>query len=211
MLAGPESLRSEADRLGVEFLPVEEPPAQEIAPESRAPRQPLRGQGDAIVIRDVFVGLRAATALPSVLAIVGRWQPDVIVHEGAEFAGPLAAHATGIPRARVEIGLSRSAELFLDLARNRCAKLPMHRDSMPRIFRPRRLSPSSRQAWRRENPPPSAILPGTAIRNGTWSEPRGTSGRSSMSRSAVSPAASCRWPTSSGRRRMPPRTLRARY
>jgi UDP-glucoronosyl and UDP-glucosyl transferase len=123
MLAGPEALRTQADSLGVEFIPVAEPPAHEIGAGIGRAAAAKNGEGDAIVIRDVFVRLRSATALPSILAISERWQPDVVLHEGAEFAGPLAAHATGIPHARVEIGLSRSAELFLDVAEEALAEV----------------------------------------------------------------------------------------
>ena len=52
----------------------------------------------------VFTDLEVPARLRDLVAIVDRWQPDVLVHEIAEFAGPIAATRAGIPYATSGIG-----------------------------------------------------------------------------------------------------------
>ena len=58
---------------------------------------------------DVFAGSRAARRLPDLLRIVREWQPGVVVHDLTEFAGAIAAEATGLPHAAVQIVAFRPA------------------------------------------------------------------------------------------------------
>jgi UDP:flavonoid glycosyltransferase YjiC (YdhE family) len=55
------------------------------------------------VIRDVFVGMHARTALPGMLEVVADWRPDLIVRESMELSSVLAAG--DIPVVRVGIHL----------------------------------------------------------------------------------------------------------
>lgn len=52
----------------------------------------------------VFTDLEVPTRLSDLAAICDRWQPDVLVHEIAEFAGPIAATQAGIPYVTCGIG-----------------------------------------------------------------------------------------------------------
>ena len=52
----------------------------------------------------VFTGIELPARLPELLAIADKWQPDLIVHELSEFAGPLTAEITGIPHATCGFG-----------------------------------------------------------------------------------------------------------
>ncbi len=45
----------------------------------------------------VFAGRTAIAAVPDLLAAAERWRPDLIVHEAAEYAGPLCAELLGLP------------------------------------------------------------------------------------------------------------------
>jgi UDP:flavonoid glycosyltransferase YjiC (YdhE family) len=45
----------------------------------------------------VFAGLDLAPRLTDLRAIIDKWEPDLLVHELAEFAGPLAAELAEIP------------------------------------------------------------------------------------------------------------------
>ena len=45
----------------------------------------------------LFVGVELAPRLRDLSAIIERWTPDVIVHEVAEPAAPIAATAAGLP------------------------------------------------------------------------------------------------------------------
>jgi UDP:flavonoid glycosyltransferase YjiC (YdhE family) len=52
----------------------------------------------------VFTDLEVPARLSDLVAIFDRWQPDVLVHEIAEFAGPIAAAQAGIPYATCGVG-----------------------------------------------------------------------------------------------------------
>ncbi|SFP44405.1 glycosyltransferase [Amycolatopsis arida] len=71
------------------------------------------GSGDAGTRRyahgRVF-GRIAAAALPGVTGMVGSWRPDLVVSERAEFAGPIAAAVSGVPRVELHWGAARLGE-----------------------------------------------------------------------------------------------------
>ena len=52
----------------------------------------------------VFTGIELPARLPELLTIADKWQPDLIVHELSEFAGPLTAQMTGVPHATCGYG-----------------------------------------------------------------------------------------------------------
>jgi UDP:flavonoid glycosyltransferase YjiC (YdhE family) len=51
----------------------------------------------AVFFTQLFVGVELAPRLEDLNAIIERWAPDVIVHEVAEPAAPIAATAAGLP------------------------------------------------------------------------------------------------------------------
>ena len=51
----------------------------------------------ALFFTQLFVGVELAPRLRDLSAIIERWTPDVIVHEVAEPAAPIAATAAGLP------------------------------------------------------------------------------------------------------------------
>lgn len=70
----------------------------------------------------VFVGIRAARAIPDLLAICAAWHPDLIVREMTEFGGCVVAERLGLPHAAVQVGayrpdLERSVAAALDRER----------------------------------------------------------------------------------------------
>lgn len=65
---------------------------------------------NTVVVADVFARLDARAAYPGVLNAIEAFRPDLVLHEVAEFAGPLAAERAGVPSARVGIGLAGSME-----------------------------------------------------------------------------------------------------
>jgi UDP:flavonoid glycosyltransferase YjiC (YdhE family) len=69
-------------------------PLTEIAPE----------QHRSFFFGRVFTGIELPARLPELLAIADKWQPDLIVHELSEFAGPLTAQLTGVPHATCGYG-----------------------------------------------------------------------------------------------------------
>lgn len=55
-------------------------------------------------------GRLAAGGLPGMMSLVDSWRPDLVVSERAEFAGPVAASARGIPQVEVHWGVGALAE-----------------------------------------------------------------------------------------------------
>jgi UDP:flavonoid glycosyltransferase YjiC (YdhE family) len=62
------------------------------------------------VIRDVFVGLHARTALPEMIEAVADWRPYVVVRESMELASVLAADRYDVPVVRVGIHLDSATD-----------------------------------------------------------------------------------------------------
>ena len=55
------------------------------------------------VVRDLFVGLYARTAMADLLTAVDEWRPDLIVRETMEFASAVAAVRYDVPQAFVPL------------------------------------------------------------------------------------------------------------
>jgi UDP:flavonoid glycosyltransferase YjiC (YdhE family) len=55
------------------------------------------------MVSDMFIGIYARYALPELVALCERWQPDIIVREESEFAGAIAAEHRGLPHAAVQV------------------------------------------------------------------------------------------------------------
>jgi UDP:flavonoid glycosyltransferase YjiC (YdhE family) len=60
----------------------------------------------------LFAEVGAEAMLEAVVAAVERWQPDLLVHETFEFAGPLVAAAAGIPSVHHTLSPLPGAEVF---------------------------------------------------------------------------------------------------
>lgn len=78
-------------------------------PQTRDRAVPASGPEQAASVWErVFVGIRAASAIPDLLAIGAAWRPDLIVREMTEFGGCVAAERLGLPHATVQVGAYRS-------------------------------------------------------------------------------------------------------
>ena len=73
-----------------------------------------REEQASYVFADAFARLDARAALPGMLALCRRFQPDVVLSEVCEFAGPLVAEALGL-RA-ISVGITQQAEAEAVLA-----------------------------------------------------------------------------------------------
>ena len=82
-----------------------EPPAEARAPIFARARELDNDAANRLVAAEAFVALDGGAALDDLCAIVDDWRPDLMLSETAEFAGPLAAEAAGVPVAVVSIGL----------------------------------------------------------------------------------------------------------
>lgn len=88
-------------RAGLPYVPLDEPDEEVMAPAWAKVRATPRDEQGPIVIREVFAGEFARSALPKLLEFSRNWRPDVIVRETTEYASPLAADAIGVPVAHV--------------------------------------------------------------------------------------------------------------
>ncbi|MGI9032712.1 MAG: glycosyltransferase [Acidimicrobiales bacterium] len=55
----------------------------------------------------MLAGVAAPPRADDLVPIVGRWRPDLLVHDETEFAGPIAATVAGIPYADQSVGIMR--------------------------------------------------------------------------------------------------------
>lgn len=64
------------------------------------------------MLRFGFTELRLATALPQMVDVVRQWQPDILVHDVAEYAAAPAATAAGLPHVTVGYGPRLGSDLI---------------------------------------------------------------------------------------------------
>jgi hypothetical protein len=83
-----------------------------------------------IAIGELFAGACAGAALPSLLEVIARWQPAIVLRESHEFSGIVAAEKAGVAHARIaicapgaELEIREYAAPFVD-AHRRTAGLP---------------------------------------------------------------------------------------
>jgi hypothetical protein len=103
LFAAPASTAALAARAGLRFRPVAEAPASTVD----AAFAPVWRRESSVehVVRDLFVGLYARTAMADMLTAVDDWRPDLIVRETMEFASAVAAVRYDVPQARIGIHL----------------------------------------------------------------------------------------------------------
>jgi UDP:flavonoid glycosyltransferase YjiC (YdhE family) len=103
LVAGPASVAPLVARAGLRFRPVAEAPGHVVD----AAFAPVWRREATVehVIRDLFVGLHARTAMADMLTAVDEWRPDLIVRETMEFASAVAAVRYDVPQARVGVHL----------------------------------------------------------------------------------------------------------
>jgi hypothetical protein len=61
------------------------------------------------VLGDIFARIDARAAYPGAFTACQVWRPDVVISEITEFAGPLAAEATGVPS--IAVGISQQGKV----------------------------------------------------------------------------------------------------
>lgn len=68
----------------------------------------------SLIFPRVFADLEVAARLPGLRALAGRYAPDLIVHEMAEFAGPLLAALLGLPSVNHSFGPLVAADILAE-------------------------------------------------------------------------------------------------
>ena len=109
LIAAPRGAASMVRAEGLPLWAFDDPPAAErdaifAEVHSQGPEVP----SVARVVGDVFARIDARAAFPGVLAACRAWEPDVVVSEITEFAGPMAAEVVGVPS--VCVGISQQGK-----------------------------------------------------------------------------------------------------
>jgi UDP:flavonoid glycosyltransferase YjiC (YdhE family) len=104
------------ERLGLPVHPVPVAPDEAWGPLFAQIPRLTQSEGDALIISEGFARIGGGGALPGVLAAVEELSPDVVVHEGYEFAAPIAAERHGRPLARMALGLASTEAWVAELA-----------------------------------------------------------------------------------------------
>jgi UDP:flavonoid glycosyltransferase YjiC (YdhE family) len=117
VLAGPAPTAAVAAGAGIDHAELAFPDDERLAAARRLVAERDGVEKVRAAIGDLFVTTYGGAALPSTLALVERWRPDVIVHETAEWSAPIAGQVYGVPTARVSVALAtRSEASWLRLA-----------------------------------------------------------------------------------------------
>jgi UDP:flavonoid glycosyltransferase YjiC (YdhE family) len=113
-VAAPASFGGTLARAGLPHEPFADAPPEVIGPVmARLPSMTFE-EADDVVLREVFGRIDAQAALPSLLEMVERWRPHVIVRESAEIASLAAAEGAGVPHVHVCIGMHEVASHFAE-------------------------------------------------------------------------------------------------
>jgi hypothetical protein len=117
-VAAPASFAAAVERAGFVHEPFADAPPELIGPVmARLPTLAFE-EADDLVVREVFARIDAQAGLPSLIATVERWRPDLVLRESAELASLAAAERAGVPHVHVCIGMhevvTRFAEAIAD-------------------------------------------------------------------------------------------------
>src|SRR3954462_15952606 len=123
VVAAPISAQARVERAGLPLISHADPPDRELGPLWARVHAAGLLRANALVVGELFGGLRARAALPGIDLATDTWRPDVVVRETCEFAGAVAAEARGVPPARVEIGLAAKEAMAIAWAPPRVDEL----------------------------------------------------------------------------------------
>jgi UDP:flavonoid glycosyltransferase YjiC (YdhE family) len=122
-VAAPAGFHEAVTRAGFTHLSVGEPPLERMRDVFRRVEELPRTERSRVVLGEIFAGLDAQAALPSLTRIMVDWPPDLVVHEPFEFASLVAAEAVGIPQLQVAIGMAQLGLGVVDIIEKPLADL----------------------------------------------------------------------------------------
>lgn len=112
LIVGPPTLKAR----GYEFKSGASPPDELLGPLwGRMPSLPP-GQGDLVVVGQIFAALNVDAMLPTLEESIEEWRPDVVLREAAEYASAIAADRHGVPHVRISDGVALVEEAALAIA-----------------------------------------------------------------------------------------------
>ena len=151
LVAGPADLGDTLGAAGLEHAVFDHPGDARLGPLWSGLRAAPADQRDAYIVREIFAGLNATTALPKLRETIRTWQPKLVLRESVEFAAVVAAAAAGIPCACVAVHSATAEAPMVALPPSRrsmrCARAPGCRRTLG--FRCARSppSPGSHRRW----------------------------------------------------------------
>jgi len=112
-LAGPAPTAALAAAAGMDHFELAFPDPEPLAAARRVVAESTGVEKVRAAIGELFVTTYGGAALPSTLALVERWRPDVLVHETAEASAPIAGEVYGVPTVRVSVSLATGYEAWV--------------------------------------------------------------------------------------------------
>jgi UDP:flavonoid glycosyltransferase YjiC (YdhE family) len=116
MVAGPPALAEAVEPTGYQFWEGENPPADELDATWARVGQGAPEDAEQIVIGEIFARLNVRAMLPAMRRALAEWQPDLVIHEQAEYASAIAAKEAGVAHARLGIAQSTLDREWMEIA-----------------------------------------------------------------------------------------------
>jgi UDP:flavonoid glycosyltransferase YjiC (YdhE family) len=138
VVATSAAFATEVERVGLHHAAVGLDWRLDRLPDAFPQLNTLSAAADRIrfVIERVFAGACAEATAGQLKNILSRWRPDLLIHEPAEYGGPLAAESAGVPIACHGIGHPGNAFGAAELTAGALAPLRHHLGLPPRSPRP---------------------------------------------------------------------------
>lgn len=116
VLVVPEAARTRAEETGVSVVIGASPDPAEVDRLWREFRRGSPEKASVIANREIFGRLNTAAMLPAVEQAIAEHQPEMVLHEPTEYAGPIAAMRAGARHAQVAISLAAVEDGSLSIA-----------------------------------------------------------------------------------------------
>jgi hypothetical protein len=112
LVVGPPTLKAR----GYEFKPGASPSDELLGPLWGRMASLPPGQGDLVVVGQIFAALNVDAMLPTLEQTIEEWKPDLVLRESAEFASAIAAERQAVPHVRVSAGVALVEEAAIAIA-----------------------------------------------------------------------------------------------
>ena len=112
LIVGPPTLKAR----GYEFRAGASPPDELLGPLWGRMASLPPGQGDLVVVGQIFAALNVDAMLPGHEQAIEEWKPDLVLRETSEYASAIAAERHGLPHVRVSAGVALVEEAELAIA-----------------------------------------------------------------------------------------------
>ena len=112
-VAAPMDFAERVAATGAAFFPFGHPGEEGLRPLWMRLKEASEEGRVRISIGEIFAGVCAGAALPSLIETLERWRPSIVVRESQEYAAVVAAEKVGIPHIRVAISApSGEADMY---------------------------------------------------------------------------------------------------